>query len=207
MKRFDFELDRFQLDRITVAVRRKTDVISIWMNALKILSTYDEPNPADRAGLLTLVVGKMSRVFITSDRGSFSVAFPFTVSSLEGGLKFGSRYYPIIDNKVTSDILALLGPHDVLNARTIEGFFDPIADLSEHDHDTWLLFLDLILADDGYLRLDHDPDNEDGHFHPLDHIDIFYSQRTTFKVGLDRKHTITEFVDLLDIKTECRYLN
>lgn len=207
MKKFEFALDRYQLDRIAVAVRQKADVIGIWMNALKILSIYDEPDTSQRAGMLTLVVGKMSRVFITSDRGAFSVAFPFTVSSLEGDLAFGSRYYPVIDNKVTSEILSLLGPHDVLNARTVEGFFDPVADISGHNQDTWLLFLDLLLADDGYLRIDHDPENEDGDLHPLDHIDVFYSQRSTFKVGLDRKHTVNEFVDILDIKTDCRYLN
>lgn len=206
MKEFDFPLDKFQIERLTMPIRTKRDVMLVWMNALKIISVYVEPHESQQIGMLSLRVAKMSRIFVLSPAGSFSMSLPFSVKEDEGKIIFGSPFYPEIDNFATSSIIALLTSFDVLNAVSPEAFFDPVADLSEHHNFIWQLLLELMIADDGYLRVDHDPKRKNGLLHPLNHIDVFYSQRTTFKVGLERKHELDEFIDLLDVKTDCRFL-
>ncbi len=61
--------------------------------------------------------------------------------------------------------------------------------------------------EDGYVRFDRDEDRVNGHYHPLDHLDVFYSNKATFKLGLRAHLDESQFLDILDIGTECHYLN
>ena len=65
----------------------------------------------------------------------------------------------------------------------------------------------MILMEDGYIRYDYDTENENGDFHPIHHLDIFYGQNTTFKIGLKDKMTPSSMHNLLDIKQKCNYLS
>lgn len=56
------------------------------------------------------------------------------------------------------------------------------------------------------IRYDYDPDHENGTMHPLHHLDVNYSSQGTYKLGMNRKIQTDEFVDMLDVKTACRYI-
>lgn len=60
--------------------------------------------------------------------------------------------------------------------------------------------------EDGYIRYDYDPANEDGDIHPLYHFDINYSSAVTYKIGLNKPIKGNDFQDTLNIKTNCAYL-
>ena len=69
------------------------------------------------------------------------------------------------------------------------------------------------MFEDGYVRFDNDPEeynrakNEGReHTHPENHIDVFYNNGNTFKLGLKRKSTPDEFIDYFNSKTDCKYL-
>ncbi|MCI5147779.1 MAG: hypothetical protein D3923_20140 [Candidatus Electrothrix sp. AR3] len=67
--------------------------------------------------------------------------------------------------------------------------------------------------EDGYIRYDIDPENYEKfkkrgekHKHPENHYDVFYSNNLTFKIGLKSIITYSEFIDLLNVNTDCNYL-
>ena len=68
------------------------------------------------------------------------------------------------------------------------------------------MILRLLSMELGYIRYDYDPEHENGKFHPLHHLDINYSSKGTYKLGMNNKIQINDFVDLLDVKKECRYI-
>ena len=206
MKRFDFPLDAFQASRLVGSFRGKKDVIALWMNAIKLISVYAEPAKEQVSGHLVLHVDKMSRLFIETGTKSFSVSFPFSIYEKDHGLEFGTSACPEVDSKVTSDILSLINGQDVFSSGNVLEFADPLIELTGDQDLVWQLLRDLMLVDDGYIRIDHDPDNENGALHPLDHIDIFYSQSATFKIGLGVRVGLDTFHDILNIKSNCHYL-
>lgn len=89
------------------------------------------------------------------------------------------------------------------------GISDPLRvyDISEYNEGFWSLLRDLFLFDDGYIRYDYDEVLENGLTHPLNHLDIFYSTRTTFKVGFKNRIREAHFMDLLDVNSDCHFLN
>jgi hypothetical protein len=206
MKRFNFPLDKFQLSRMLSSFREKKDVINLWMNAVKLILSYSEPKEDSVVGALILQVDKMSRLFISSGNKSFSTAFPFVIYENEGFLEFGSTACPVIDSKITSDIISLVNASNILSSRNVLAFAEPLIDVVGEPDMVWELFRDLMLCDDGYIRIDHDPINENGNIHPLDHIDVFYSQAATFKIGLSEMADLDRLHDILNHQTACYYL-
>ncbi|UQZ25499.1 hypothetical protein [Actinobacillus pleuropneumoniae] len=77
---------------------------------------------------------------------------------------------------------------------------------------TWIvnsadIMLWLLSFNDGYIRYDYDFEHENGSIHPLYHLDIFFSNYATFKIGLARRYQINDLLDLLDQEKSCKYLN
>ncbi|MBZ0155000.1 MAG: hypothetical protein K8I29_02150 [Alphaproteobacteria bacterium] len=206
MKQFKFRIDRFQADQIFSPIRTKADVIMLWMNAIKIMLAYVPVSKEDTVGAMELIVAKMSRIFFATDDKVFSLNFPFFVSNDGGELAFSMLSCPSVDNKVTSDILSLLHTDDVFAETHVLDFAEPINDLCDTDNSIWGLFRDLMLSEEGYIRYEHDPKLENDHFHPLDHLDIFYSNASTFKVGCKQRISLGDLTDILNRKTVCHYI-
>ena len=68
------------------------------------------------------------------------------------------------------------------------------------------LILRLLSMELGYIRYDYDPEHENKKLHPLYHVDINYSSKGTYKLGINRKMDVDEFIDMLDTKTDCKYV-
>ncbi|WP_284115352.1 hypothetical protein [Acinetobacter pittii] len=64
----------------------------------------------------------------------------------------------------------------------------------------------MFFQEDGYLRFDYDEKNSNGHLHPLNHLDINYSNSSTFKLGLKARVDFHTFWDILRSDTNCFYL-
>jgi len=73
--------------------------------------------------------------------------------------------------------------------------------------DLWGLLIELLNSEDGYLRFDHDAERENGHLHPLNHADLFYTNGATFKLGFHEKIKLDHAVDVLNLDTDCYYLS
>ena len=65
-----------------------------------------------------------------------------------------------------------------------------------------LLFLTIF--EDGYLRFDfHDTENFNEDFHPLHHIDLYYTNSNTFKLGLEEEMSLKKNIKIIDITEKC----
>ena len=207
MKRYVIEIDKFQAEWIFAPIRSRQDALIILMRSVKILLLGAPPPKEQVVGKIDLVVSKMSRIFFTSDKKVFSLAFPFFVSEREGALFFKTHSHSGVDHKTSSDILNLLEAPTTLSSSEVLEFAESVDDIAQFDPEIWGLFRDLLVSEEGYIRYDYDEEHENGHFHPVNHFDVFFSSGSTFKIGLHNPTDIDAFVDFLDSNTECHYVS
>lgn len=207
-KKFELDIDEYQAAEYLSAIRSKRDVIVLWMETIKnFLVNQPAEGPKVRARL-AICVNKMSRLFYTSEGGRkiFSVGFPFGATFGNGEYRFLSREGVEIDSRVSSNIIALINSNQIFGEQDFCRFIDPILELSEYDPLLWTLMRELMIAEDGYIRYDWDEIRQDGHLHPLHHLDVYYSSASTFKVGLGQQLDQPSLMSILDTATECHYL-
>jgi hypothetical protein len=208
VKRFDLSIDQYQAESFLEAIRSKQDIIVLWMTAIKAYLVNYPVSEAQSEARLSIIVMSMSRLFCELKGGGkiFSVAFPFSVRyQEEEGFIFASREGIRIDNRVSSEIISLI-ESGVLNAADFSHFIDPIIEAVDVDASIWTLFRELMLAEDAYIRYDWDVERADGHRHPEHHLDFYYSQGSTFKVGLRQGIDHATMMSILDIGSDCHYL-
>jgi hypothetical protein len=98
-----------------------------------------------------------------------------------------------------------------MNSESCLDFIDPIISFEEN---IWTTFRDLLISEDGYIRYDKDEKGykeaklkKEEHRHPLNHIDVFYTNQLTLKLGLTEEYIDTDLIDMMNTNTNCRYLN
>lgn len=207
-KRFELALDEYQAAIYKSAIRSKRDVLLVWMESIKNY-LVDQPPSVDRtAAHLIIEIDSMSRIFCTLDGGKkiFSLSFPFAATLSDGQYQFRSREGIEIDSRVSSNVISLVESGEIFGTQDFSRFIDPILEMSEYDPQLWSLVRELMVAEDGYIRYDWDETRQDGHRHPLHHLDVCYSNACGFKVGLNGQLDQPAFVAILDAATDCHYL-
>lgn len=207
MKIFRFDFDASEAEWIFSPIRSKTDYIVLLMRVIKLMLANIPTAKNKGAGEILLKSEKMSRLIISGKYKIFSIAFPFFIEETEDGLRFYSNSYLDVNHKTTSQVLALFRDERILDHPDVLMFADPIDNISRFDPDIWALLRDLITIEDGYLRYDYDPKNEKGHLHPLHHLDVFYTTPSTFKIGLNSEIAVAAFEDVINLRTDCYYLD
>lgn len=205
LKSYTFQVDKYQLEWIFSPIRTKRDVIGLLMRTIKLMM-LPAISPVKSSGQITLQISKMSRLFFITNDKMFSVNFPFVAVEKDGCLIFRSIHHENVSSMVASHVLAILESTDSLESREVFHFAEPISDLCESDVDFWCLFRELLTNEDGYIRYDHDQVRSNGHVHPLDHLDVFYTTGNTFKLGLNSNISLGNFADVLDVSTNCHYV-
>ena len=222
-----YQLSDFHKNHIfNKAYRTKQDILKLLLYATRFILNSEPIAYARTTGTyLFLRIDKMSRLIFFSEGKTFSISFPFKYyryDEFEGRppyvLMNGLDYE--IDNSVITYLENILENID-LDAIEVWDIIERLEDIPK-DHfdengktesfDKFMskLFLRLILSEEGYLRYDYDekgfkPDNPD--LHPYHHLDIFYSSNPTFKIGLKNGINYSEFINIIDIRTDCRYLS
>ncbi len=205
VKNFTFHLSEDQVEWIFKPIRTKLHAITILMRVIKIMLAYQEPVAAQKAGYFSLTINAMSRLVFVSKEKIYSINFPFQITGEIGSFKIYSLHHLDINSKSTSSILALIDD-GIFNEPHVLDFAMPVADSHDIDSDLWAFLRELLLWEDGYIRYDDDPGNENGDVHPRYHLDVFYSGPATFKLGLKHPIQHSTFTDILDINTNCRFL-
>lgn len=193
-------------------VRNRMDILYLILDTINLLS-FDciEEN---QKGKLIIKVDKMSRIFIYLDEKYFSFIFPFSLEEKDMG-----KYYIYdntldleIDNKIISLLRSMLRKIDYAS-QSLEEILESIyydsmdEEYSSFDMDSgWRIIMKLLTAEPGYIRCDFDMERQNGRIHPLNHLDINYSTGCSYKLGLKKRWDLQEFIDMLDISTECRYV-
>lgn len=154
---------------------------------------------------LIVEVGKNSRanIFISSNK-YVSISFPFNVKYKQGHIKL---YIDKHGTEISSDIISeCLSIVNVLknDATFVDVWFesdDPFSEIS-------LRIIEYLLhTEPCYLRYDYDIAKANGSLHPVHHLDINMTKGGHYKIGLHKKLSHKQFLDILNIETNCYYLS
>lgn len=206
MKQFTFQIDAYQAQWMLAPIRSKKDIIYLLMQSIKIMLLPKITTPGV-VGEMTLQVDKMNRLIFSFEKKIFSINFPFTATEDNTALSFKSNHHPKIDSKVASEVLSVITTSDKFDNKEILHFADPISDCCQYDDDFWSLFRELLMFEDGYIRYDHDENRSNGNLHPLHHFDVFYSSGSTFKLGSPKGISKEQFIDVLNLNTNCHFVS
>ena len=109
-----------------------------------------------------------------------------------------------LTNKVISDSLAII--NDVETDSIIGTFGESFND-SNYGEDSYKVLENMWQNEPGYVRYDFDPKNSNEQIHPLNHLDINYSKKGHYKLGLNQHMTPQIFEDIIDSNSECYFIN
>ncbi|EDS79636.1 hypothetical protein ACSXBY_16770 (plasmid) [Clostridium perfringens] len=216
MKKIEVYVDDHDSLEFKVAIRTKREIILLLIKSIRLflLSNYDVLKKSNDK--LIVNINKMNRIFFFSKEKYFSFCFPFNFEQNENNLEIKYKDYKI-DFKVLSilETLILSKKNLVLSEDEILKVY--LENIDEENGDKELENINnfiqvvnrLIEFEPGYLRYDYDPNpsrlNEDKH--PLNHLDINFESNNTFKIGLRKEISVESFIDMLDITTNCHFLN
>ena len=214
MKKYEFELNRYVLDIFfpKERIKNKVQILNILMEATRYIMPIPLNMKVENSNKLILIIDKMSRfVFCTIDK-CYSITFPFMVNENDDKLSFSYDGMEV-DSQIISGVISIIKSESFDDKCSLD-FVDPIYEFeNEFNENFWPFLKNLLLFEDGYIRRDRD---EKGyleakakgceHKHPINHLDVFRSSRATFKIGLENEIDNNIFIDILDIKTDCKYL-
>lgn len=197
------ELKPFQCSIFT-SVKHNKDCIKLLLETVRILQVYGNnllPSPPSKGAYIKVCKNKINRLFVFLDSNKFvSIQFPFDIIKVSDQLNFKFKGIDI-DSKLISEGLGLLAQLDDDKYHDIRYILNSEDD--EINQNTYNVLGSLALLDFGYLRFDHDPKNEKGDIHPLNHLDVNYSKNGTFKIKLASKLSIQNFEDVFDKDKPC----
>lgn len=216
LKSYGYQIDH-NLIKYNSSIRSKSDIIKLLISIIKYLNIVApkeyESMIAGGPGniILILHIDKMSRIFVSENNKIHTFHFPFNLIVLGGKMKV---YYNgiEIDNGILSLLTATFRELDDWQSieRIIESYWDAIDDFDISAAEAQIyngLITFLLSFETGYLRFDHDEENAHNKpFHPINHLDIYYTNKTKFKVGLQNKIDHVQLIDILNISTPCMTL-
>jgi hypothetical protein len=204
MKNIIRSIPRYEVDNIFGPVRDKLDYVRLITKAANLLLLNFEIEHERTEGYLSMKKDKMSRMFFYRKDRVFSVSFPFHVD-VEGEQVIG--VFTQSGLELNSESIACLNSvlnNETYNLKTSIGW--SLLDAPSEDLLGFSLLEEIVMFEPGYIRYDCDETNENGSLHPLNHLDINYSQYGSFKLGLYDPIDQVFFEDILDLKTACAYL-
>lgn len=204
-KTYCFKIDKRLKEKLSAPIRSFYDIATVLIETLQYL-TYQIPS---EEGDMKIVVHKMKRIFYIFPEEIFTFSFPFTLKYDDEAVQIydGSA---LLDNKCLSALVVALRKikeMGTLSECPIDLFEEIGFDFLPTEMSTLKTALVKILTNEyGYLRYDIDKKRERGDLHPYYHLDINYSQSSTYKMGLPRKITFEWLQNLLDTTTPCKFI-
>lgn len=211
LKMIERQMNRVLYEQAIKPKRNKQELILLLLETIKFL--YVSSTRSADYGIVQIKIDKMSRVFYQVENKIFSISFPFYMEVIsENELKiYDSTTEVEINEKMVSNMIRIIQKQRDQNI-SIEDLYDDfcndVIENSEYEeaNNAWRILARLFGTETGYVRYDYDETHENGDFHPLNHLDINYSGSCTYKLGLKKEVKLSEFTDILDIKTTCRYI-
>ncbi len=196
----------FQEHLFFFAIRNKIDYTRLLVyGARQLLLEIETGGEAKVSSNMKLIVNKMSRLFFYKDKKYFSISFPFltTIDNENNVVELTTYTGKRLDNQSISAVISIINSEQFkLNPSLIDFYIEP----NGIESSGLLLLEEIFQFEPSYIRYDNDPNNENGKLHPLNHLDVNYSQYSTFKFGLPKEITSEYFENLQDIKTDCSFV-
>lgn len=207
MKILKRDILTFQEDDFFRPIRDKSAYARLVVCTAKHLLFHHSDTTSSKVSscCMKLIIDRMSRVFYYNENKYFSIAFPLFVYTEESNITEIKTYSgSLLDFSMISSIIAILDSKEYKTYHSLLGYqVEP----NNKEEEKGLYILEEIMQfEPSYLRYDNDPKNENGNLHPLNHIDINYSQHGTFKLGLKKTIDRDYFENLQNTKTDCSFL-
>ncbi|MFD2334383.1 hypothetical protein ACFSR7_34500 [Cohnella sp. GCM10020058] len=230
-KFLEFNLTYNLSELATNAIREKSDIIKLLLHAIRSINTNIEVQDKE-LGKMYIHISKMSRITFSINfmdghyQKNFSFAFPFAIKINEEIEVYSVGNDIIIDSTIINVLLELAEENwfyekeqqqeDMYEFLGMIGETNRAYEVDEQlEKKIWIIAKELFLFEPGYIRYDYDADPErlNPDSHPLHHIDLFFSSRATFKLGIEeaiisnRIFSANELMELLDSSTDCGFIN
>lgn len=205
MKAIERDILHYQQNDFLSPIRDKISYARLLVCASRQLLLNEETQGHGFVAKLKVVIDKMSRLFIYQEQRYFSVAFPFTVLTDTANNVINITTYSgnRLDNLNISAIISILDNEYFRNNSSLVHFpFEP----NSIEYNGVSILEEIFQFEPSYIRYDHDSANVKGKQHPIDHLDINYSQAGTYKMGLKKPITRKYFENLQNTNTDCSYV-
>ena len=195
----------FQEHLFFFAIRDKIDYSRLLVYSARQLLLEIDAGETKVFSNMKLIVDKMSRLFFYKDNKYFSISFPLTITTDEKNNVTALTTYrgKSLDSQSISAVISIIDSEQFkLNPSIVDFYIEP----NGIESSGLLLLEEIFQFEPSYIRYDIDAENEKGKLHPLHHLDINYSQYSTFKFGLPKEITLDYFENMQNIKTDCSFV-
>jgi len=189
MEKYCFSNKPFLEDLSNRAIRDKQRIIEIWIGLIETM-IYHGDRDCSNSEIIVIKDGNIKRAFFLRDNQIFSLHLPFHFYKDENK-RFKVRIQSIeIEGWHLHILKEIISNENFLNKSIdedidsiIENIIENKVSISDDEiNQIYIILKTLMLAEDGYLRYDIDFKNHPNIPH---HLDIFYSNTSTFKLGID----------------------
>lgn len=197
-------------------IKNKTQLVRILLETIRYMMYH--PDLQDFKGKIVVFVDKMSRLFFFSKEKYYSISLPMTIKEVDPASEFAPKYeFELNGVKLTSELISSVIRLTDLKLDQISSSIDFAYLLDEEESrfgkEVWYVFRDLLLSEEGYVRYDKDTETyveakskQQPNLHPENHLDICVRSKNQFKIGLKEELSEDSFIDIFNMKTDCRFL-
>lgn len=217
---FKFSMTGIIKEKCTI--RRKIEVIDLLLTTINYIHLYPSKmsnnidinnlNIDNTDEIVVVLYGKINRIFYCLNNKILSISMPFHYGLMEYGVNdpcgFNHEFKDYdtgmrIDSQLINCLKLLLNCHF-----DIESIMDILDENYGYEkwEDVMNIFNKLLSYDTGYLRYDYDEERANKFYHPLNHIDVNFDDRSSFKLGLSNRCTCEELISIIDKEKKARYL-
>lgn len=213
-KEISFKMSKQIIEMAEKPLRTREEAVLLLLYTIRMFDSSAYLSNDDRMERVNILIDKMNRIFYLIQGKIFSIQFPFCidVSTDHGDITVYHNTTGIVINSRVLSFLISAFEDMKRKEMNFENIFDIImgSEVEEESFNSkqmWILISYLLKYDLGYIRYDIDPDHENGKMHPLNHLDVCLDTSATYKIGLDRQITFDDFKSILNITTECWFIN
>lgn len=200
-------LQQYQRTKLFSPVTNTREMIFVTLNALEYLQYWNGNVKKPKRPYMLVDLDETHRIYLV-DRDKI-VSFFFVLNvKLDGNDLYDTNNYV---NGI------FLNRHKI-SAREISEAKQILTDCADSDSlycfnandedsvysiETLYLFEHLLFLEWGYLRYDHDPSHAIVDIHPADHFDVNFTQRGSYKLGLNKPVDVNDIISIIAKGTKC----
>jgi hypothetical protein len=194
-------------------IKTKLKIIEILLEACRYILYNEKKNKVKSLFKIIVQKDRMNRLFFVGQSKMYSITFPFNVYYDDTETKINYKNLIDIDSFAITNLLSFI-KDPIIESEDCLDFIEPIINYRDQlQINYWIVLKDLLFSEDGYIRYDKDDigfqnalKNKQQHRHPVHHLDVFYTNSATFKIGLEKALLEIELIDTLDRNMNCKYL-
>lgn len=196
-------------------IRKKRDSIILLINLCDYLLNFSQISDSEKIiSSMYIKNNNGYRLFYEESGKTYTLCSPFRFYVVDDSIEITNSILGIIGNPEISLLKRIFITEKLYSLKdAVDSYclietiiYEDFNSISITPQEMWNFLISFISYESGYLRYDYDPKNCNGKIHPLHHLDIFYTNYSTFKFGIKKTMPIEDFIDMFDSETDQLYL-